>query len=208
MLMFTLIHVTIYLCVSFFLPSRRCVSFRVLDNSAAAPSQLWMVGEHLSPVGKPHNHQMMADVSRSCTDGQQPDSPAEIPVRSPGRLSRTGDEEQQRAGAGWEGSFTAKQEPPSASRSEGSHDPQAKGGSRSYEREVPNPGEDRPQAEKGLCPGGREDSEHLATAARQHTTVAPHHSSPPLFATLLRHSLPLFSTTLHRSSPPVFATVL
>lgn len=207
--MFTLIHVTNYLCVSFILPSCGCVSFRLLDNSAAAPSQLWMVGEHLSPVGNPHNHQMMADVSRSCTDGQQPDSPAEIPVRSPGRHSRAGDEEQQRAGAGWEGSFTPEQEPPSASRSEGSHDPQAKGGFRSYDKEVPNPGEDRPQAEKGLCPGGREDSEHLATAARQHTTVAPHHSSPPLFATLLHHSsLPLFATLLHHSSPPVFATVL
>lgn len=184
------------MCLSVFLYwSSPCVSFRLLDSSTA-PSELWMVGEHLSPVTKQHDHQMMADVSRSWRDSHHPSSPVEKPDSSPGcgaraerqerRLSRAGDEEQQRAEAGWEGFFTAEQEPPSASRSEGSDCPQAEGGSRSNDMEA-NPGEDGPPAERG----GREDSEHLATSARQHTTVFLHHSSSPLFSTsLLLHSSP------------------
>lgn len=140
---------------------------------------------------------MMADLSSSWRKSQQPGSSAEVPFSSSGRgagaerqeccFSRAGDEEQQREGAGWEGSFTAEQEPLSASRSEGGNGPQAEEGPRS--NEAPNPGTDRAQAEKGRHPGGREDGEHLAMAARQHTMVSPHHPSPPLsFTTLLHNS--------------------
>ena len=135
-----------------------------------------MVGEHLSPDT---DHQMLVDVS-----SPQPSSPAEMPDTPPGAGARAEgqerrprwageEEEQRRAGAGWEGSFRAEQEPPSASESDGGGGPQAAGGSRI-------PVEDRAQALEGLRPGGSEDSRHLATAARQHSTVPPHRLSPPL----------------------------
>ncbi|CAF98175.1 unnamed protein product [Tetraodon nigroviridis] len=153
---------------------------RLLNSSAAAASEVWVVGEHLSPGTKHHHdHQMMADLSDGWGDSSpHPGRPAEVSVSSPGCgagterqehcLSQAVDEEQQRARAGWEGSSTAQQEPPSASRSEGDDGPQAERGSCSS-REASNPGKDSAREDEGLHPGGRKDSEHLAIAAGQHT---------------------------------------
>lgn len=172
------------------------VSSRLLDSSAAPPSELWVGRDHASPATKHIELQMMAEGNRSWR--ASPGRLAEAAASSPGcgggtegqehHLSQAGDEEQQRT--------------PSAAGAEGSHNPPSEGGSCSNSREAPHPGEDPPQPQPGLFPGGREDSQYLATAAVQHSMVRPHHSSPPLFTTTLLHhsALPIFSSTLYHFS--------
>lgn len=181
------------------------VSSRLLDSSAAPPSELWVGGDHASPAAKHIEHQVMAEGSRSWGASPPAGHLAEAAASSPGcgggtegqehHLSQAGDEEQQRT--------------PSAAGAEDSHNPPSEGGSCSNSREAPHPGEDPPppQPQPGLIPGGREDSQYLATAAGQHSMVPPHHSFPPLFfTTLLYQSFPPLITTFLYSSPPLCST--